>query len=64
MRRPDGEVAGVVEEVDPGSPAMAAMVRLGLNGESAEIPASSITVAAEGAVSSLDRAEIWMTADS
>ncbi|MBC7168018.1 hypothetical protein [Phenylobacterium sp.] len=64
VRGPDGEVVGVVEEVDPGSAAMAAMVQLGLNGESAEIPASSITVTAEGAVSSLDRGEIWVTADN
>ncbi|WP_375268087.1 hypothetical protein [Phenylobacterium sp.] len=64
VRGPDGEVVGVVEEVDPGSAAMAAMVQLGLNGESAEIPASSITVTAEGAVSRLDRGEIWVTADN
>jgi len=64
VRGPDGQIVGVVEEVDPGSATMAAMVQLGLNGESAEIPASSITVTAEGAVSNLNRDEVWVTADN
>ena len=64
VRGPDGQVVGVVEEVDPGSANMAAMVQLGLNGESAEVPASSITVTAEGAVSNLNRDQVWVTADN
>lgn len=35
VRGPDGEIVGVVEEVDQGSATMAPLVQLGLNGESA-----------------------------
>ncbi len=64
VRDADGELLGVVEEVDAGAENMAAMVQLGLNGESTEIPAAAITVTAEGATSSLSRAEVWVTADN
>ncbi|MEH6678330.1 hypothetical protein [Phenylobacterium sp.] len=60
VRDPQGAVVGTVQEIDPGSDSMAAMIQLGWDGKSVEVPASSINVSAEGAVTTLGRDEIWV----
>jgi len=59
VRDPQGAVVGTVQEIDPGSD-RAAMIQLGRDGKSVEVPASSINVSAEGAVTTLSRDEIWV----